>query len=1074
MSRSETKANRLLQIEALLLAHPEGMTQAEIARKLQVDRSTIGRYIPDLPGHVYIDDLDGHRWKIDREGYLVHVRFNLHEALAVHLATRLLATRMDRQNPHAAAALRKLGISLERLAPRISTHVKQSADVMDDAARRHDPHYLQVLEKLALAWAEERKVEIWHRYEPTGAVYRYKFSPYFIEPYAVGQSTHAIGWREPPEAIRTFKIERIERIDLLADRYTIPADFDPRQILADAWGIWYTEEEPQHIVLRFSPKVANRVRESSWHKSQQLIDEPDGSLLWLAEVAEPKEMLNWVRGWGADCEVLEPEGLRKTLVREARKLAELYAVMGVEKKTQFYAHTKDGVDESEWQLLIDHLNNTASIAQKLGKDIGISDFSYIVGMLHDIGKYSKEFQARLFGSSKKVDHATAGAQLIVEQVNASPAQKIVSMLLAYCIAGHHTGLLDFGSVIDTADDVTLQARLKRSVKDYSAFSTEIDLAAIDFLAQLPIEPITHDIGYSLAFFTRMVYSTLVDADFMDTEIFVNPTKTARGGYPDIDDLYIQLSEYLHQFDYPDNPINQERTNTLKQCITQAEQAPGLFSLTVPTGSGKTLSSLAFAMRHAQLHGMKRIIYVIPFTSIIEQNAAVFKSVLGNNNVLEHHSNFDWKQLQKMKSEDADDSTLMISEKLKLATENWDIPIVVTTNVQFFESLYANRSSASRKVHNMGNSAIIFDEAQMIPRGYMEPCLYAVYELVHNYNSTAIFCTATQPPISRFLPAKANIHEITPEPKALYDFYKRVDVKSIGKIPDDELIEMIDAHPQALCIVNTRKHAKGLFEYLDTEGRYHLSTLMCPAHRKQTIAEIRVRLKAGKACRVVSTQIMEAGIDVDFPVGFRTLAGIDSIVQAAGRVNREARNTTGNLYVFEPDSEFIKRTPIYIRQTADVAQSILRDYKDPISIEAVTAYYDMLYDLQADHAFDEKRILDCFMKGQPQEPNFDFKTASERFKLIESPTVSVVIPFNEQADTLLQQSRYTPYPYQYSRQLQVYTVNIYEQEFNALNTRGLIEYYGDAYAVLNDMDYYDLNTGLIIPDTAGGEAIFFDG
>jgi predicted DNA-binding transcriptional regulator YafY len=324
MTRAQTKANRLLQIEALLLAHPEGLAQAEIARRLDVNRSTVGRYIPDLPGHVYIDDQDGNRWKIDREGYLVNVRFNLHEALAVHLAARLLATRMDRQNPHAAAALRKLGISLEGLAPRISMHLKQSADVMDDVGLRHDPHYLQVLEKLTLAWAEERKVRVWHRHQETGRLFKYVLAPYFVEPYAVGQSVYVIGRREPPGARRTFKIARIERIELTNERYKIPDDFDPRSLLADAWGIWYTEAEPQEVVLRFNRRVVDRVRETRWHQSEQLAEERDGSLLWRAWVAEPQEMLPWIRGWGADCEVMEPPGLRDEMIGEARRLAASY------------------------------------------------------------------------------------------------------------------------------------------------------------------------------------------------------------------------------------------------------------------------------------------------------------------------------------------------------------------------------------------------------------------------------------------------------------------------------------------------------------------------------------------------------------------------------------------------------------------------------------------------------------------------------------------------------------------------------------------------------------------------------
>lgn len=323
MSRDEKKANRLLQIEALLMAHPEGLTQTEIARKLGVNRSTINRYPPDLTKNIYTDH-DG-KWKLDRAGYVVNVRFNLYEAMAVHLAARLLSTRMDRQNPHAAAALRKLGVSLERLAPRISQHLQQSADVMDDIAQRHDPLYLQVLEKLTLAWAEGRKVRVWHRHEPTGHIYDYTFWPYFVEPYAIGQTTHVIGWREQPGAMRTFKIERIERIELLDDHYVIPEDFDPREFLSSAWGIWYTESEPQEVVLRFHRRVANRVRETRWHRSEQVEEEADGSLIWRAKIAEPQEMMPFIRSWGADVEVVQPIDLREKMIGQVKRLMHIYS-----------------------------------------------------------------------------------------------------------------------------------------------------------------------------------------------------------------------------------------------------------------------------------------------------------------------------------------------------------------------------------------------------------------------------------------------------------------------------------------------------------------------------------------------------------------------------------------------------------------------------------------------------------------------------------------------------------------------------------------------------------------------------
>ena len=322
--RSHSKAERLLQLEQILLAYPEGLRKAEIARKLGVHRATVGRYIEELSHRLPIwedDNLVG----INRDDYLTHVRLTIHESMALHLAARLMATRTDKHNPHAAAALRKIGQSLKQFAPLVSRHLLASAEVMDDAARRHDPVYLEVLETLTQAWSQGRMVHLWHRHE-SGRVYEYDFAPYFIEPYAIGQTAHVIGLREPPGAVRTFKLERIQRIEIIKPprEYTIPADFDPRETLADAWGIWYTEAEPVEVVLRFHPRVVGRVRETQWHRSERVEEQPDGYLLWRAWIAEPQEMLPWIRGWGADVEVVEPEELRERIIGEARRLAAMY------------------------------------------------------------------------------------------------------------------------------------------------------------------------------------------------------------------------------------------------------------------------------------------------------------------------------------------------------------------------------------------------------------------------------------------------------------------------------------------------------------------------------------------------------------------------------------------------------------------------------------------------------------------------------------------------------------------------------------------------------------------------------
>jgi CRISPR-associated endonuclease/helicase Cas3 len=409
MERATGKAERLLQIESLLLAYPEGLSRAEISRRTGVNRSTIHRDLPEL-SRFSIHETDDCRLAIDRDHYLMNVRLTLHESMALHLAARLMATRTDKQNPHAAAALRKLGLALEKLAPRVAEHLKASASVMEDQARRHDPVYLSVLETLTRAWSDGRVARLWHRLED-GQVYDYHFAPYFIEPYAVGQTTHAIGWREPPGALRTFKLERIQRIELTDRPYTIPDDFDPRRLLAEAWGVWYTEAEPVEVALKFHPRVAQRVRETRWHRSEAVEEQPDGSLLWRARVAEPQEMLNWIRGWGADVEVLSPEELREALVREVRKMARVYGVSNEPPPPPYQLlWAKLSRDKTRSHPLICHLLDVAEMARTLWRDaltagqrarwaaalrldeVAAGRLLTFWAGLHDLGKASPAFQ----------------------------------------------------------------------------------------------------------------------------------------------------------------------------------------------------------------------------------------------------------------------------------------------------------------------------------------------------------------------------------------------------------------------------------------------------------------------------------------------------------------------------------------------------------------------------------------------------------------------------------------------------------------------------------------------------------
>ncbi len=411
MSQAETKALRLLQIEMLLLAHPEGMTQAQIARKLGVHRSTVHRYLPDLTQHSAVYEDEG-RLFINRGAHLINMQLNLHEAMAILLAVRLLTTRMERHNPHAAAAIRKLAERIEPVSSQISGHLRLSADLMDDVLRYQDPRYMEVLETLTLAWAEGRVVDVWHRHTGTGQVYQYAFEPYFLEPYAVGQSIHAVGLRRPPGEIRTFNLARIERVEITRDYYRIPEEFDPAELLAQAWGIWYGEGDSQMVKLAFSPAVAGRVGETQWHPSQKVTQRSDGWLVWTAEIAEPKEMLPWIRGWGADVEVLEPGWVRSFIQEEIEAMQLLYHPQERPRFLELWAKA-DRERKTHWHPLLWHMLDTSavvkalwqecladSLKETLGKNFGLSAeemgdlIAFWVG-LHDIGKAGPAFQKKI-------------------------------------------------------------------------------------------------------------------------------------------------------------------------------------------------------------------------------------------------------------------------------------------------------------------------------------------------------------------------------------------------------------------------------------------------------------------------------------------------------------------------------------------------------------------------------------------------------------------------------------------------------------------------------------------------------
>ena len=711
----------------------------------------------------------------------------------------------------------------------------------------------------------------------------------------------------------------------------------------------------------------------------------------------------------------------------------------------YYAHSTDDPDKHDWQRLREHLQSVAGIASEFADDFCAGDLAYAGGLLHDIGKYSPEFQRRLEGASIRVDHSTAGARE-ARALYPRPLNRI----LEYIITGHHGGLLNYGN-----SETGLEERLRNKfLPDYSAYRNEIVIP--DLTKFRPhLRPVQNKAGFSIAFFTRMLYSCLVDADSLDTEGFADPKAASlRGQYESFEVLSQRFDEYMMDLlsGAEETAINRHRREIYEQCRKRATLPPQMFTLTVPTGGGKTLSSMAFALDHLKQHGLRRIFYVIPYTSIIEQNAAKFREIFGNRNVLEHHSNFDPKSM-------ADDDVAFVEHLLRLSAENWDMPIVVTTNVQFFESLFSNKRSRCRKIHNLAGSVIILDEAQMLPTEFLKPCLQALSELIRNYGSTVVLCTATQPKLCGLLDEDSRPVEMMQSPQELYEVFRRVNVNDLGSLSDEELTERLREHDQVLCIVNTRTHAQHLHTALSKHGRcFHLSARMCPVHRRKHLGEIKHLLQEGADCRVISTQLIEAGVDIDFPVVYRAIAGIDSVAQAAGRCNREGKNERGEVYVFR-STEGYGRATSWQKLTAEIGRMILDMHDDPLSLPAIENYFQKLYSYKGAKGLDQEEILLLFER-QVRDLAFPFEDIGWKFSIIEQGTKDLIVPYDENGRALIDELRTGESLWKYTRRLQGYTINIYPDEFDELERAGYIDFLCERLHVLNDISQYSEEIGLI--------------
>lgn len=735
--------------------------------------------------------------------------------------------------------------------------------------------------------------------------------------------------------------------------------------------------------------------------------------------------------------------------------------------TDYLAHT----DGCRREQLIDHLHDVAALAAEFGGPFDAAEWGRVAGLWHDLGKYSTAFQeylgatvtrpalpgneVRTSTSRRGPDHSTAGAQHAAARCSGASGS-----ILAYCIAGHHGGLPDAEDPLGGLSG--LNARLRKKVKSFDSASRDVLDASCPSIPGLDFGKTSSECAFRLSVYCRMLFSCLVDADFLATEKFMRPDCATRRGQADRppQDLLDTLNAHLSRLEQESKltSVNKRRRQVLAACRSKAGLPPGLFSLTVPTGGGKTLSSLAFALTHAANHGLRRVIYAIPFTSIIEQNARVFRVALaaaGDDVVLEHHSNFERKSGR---------STTPGDEEVYwdwLASENWDAPIVVTTNVQLFESLFASKPSRCRKLHRIAGSVIILDEVQTLPVDLLRPTLAMLAELCRNYGCTVVLCSATQPAVmlrDDFPIGLSGVREIIDDPPALFAAMKRVDVKRIGHVDDGELAARLLGHDRVLCVVNTRRHASELVRLLkDEDGGdvLHLSASMCPHHRLAVLGLIRRRLKQGASCRVVSTQLVEAGVDIDFPVVYRAMTGVDSIAQAAGRCNREGHPDRGQVFVFETDHD--PRGDLRTRREKGEEVAGLHD--DLLGLAAVEHYFELLYWSRKDE-WDRHGIMGRFSINK-KGLHAQFRQVASDYRLIPDEQQPVIVPYGRKGRRLIRDltSMAEPPGRGFARRAQRFTVSVYPWHLERLREAGLVSQYHDRFWVLDSLEAYDEHLGL---------------
>ena len=807
--------------------------------------------------------------------------------------------------------------------------------------------------------------------------------------------------------------------------------------------------------------------------------------------------------------------------------------MNQNKPSQKYIARVRGSD-SKVQSIEEHLLQAAAYSKLAANKVGVPDAGELLGLMHDFGKYSQAFQSYIkvqCGLSEletgkaqakgSVDHSTAGAQWIWDVLPKADGGVICAHILAMCIASHHSGLIDS---IDNDFNNTFLNRIAKSdeethleecriAADQEILHKAIELASerlvsgmfehiLCFLSQYPSDYIR---WFNIGFFTRFLFSGLIDADRISSADFETPSnKESRGcnsfsWSTAIDRLEKHLAKFTSRLDTEclsgemgKKLINEARQKISDACLNRATDNQGIFTLTVPTGGGKTLASLRFALSHAKKHNLDRVVYVVPFTSIIEQNAQQIRSIIEHEDderpwVLEHHSNLEPE---------------VRTEHSKLASENWDSPIILTTMVQFLETLFGGGTRGVRRLHQLANSVIIFDEIQTLPIRCVHLFCNALNFLTNHAKTTAVLCTATQPLLNSVISEEkgrlSSTSELTPEAMELFSKMPRVEICNKTKHEgwtEEEIVDFVLSEYNnkngCLVIVNTKAWAKALYLLCEehcTEGLFHLSTGLCPAHRKKLFNIIKDRLKNGQKVLCISTQLIEAGVDIDFPCVIRFLAGLDSIHQAAGRCNRHGLREKETVYVINPQKENIDfLTDIKIGKSK--AERVLHEKEDLLSSDAITTYFkyyffersdEMDYPLNAKKFCRDDTLLNLLSTNENNSCNTEdwqlrqsFSTAGKCFKAIDAPTQSIIVPYNETAIDLIGEicslsKEFNPQKYRKClREAQQFSINVFPNDMDKLREKNAVkETNEDEGIFILSADHYSQNFGLSIEGGCG--------